>query len=465
MISNKIKIFNSNNFKDNIKNLTYELNNIFNNNNDDISLLLKEKNINTRIRKITFTDALIYKFKYAERYKTQKNIINDYKLEKNIYCDNTSFFRKEQKIPLEYYDNIFQKVLALFKKYSKKTQYTIIGVDGTYNNTNYNINPKVETSLNMGYFDITNGIPLEIDHIGNKKNTEIQSFISAIKDKKIKEDNVIFVCDRAYFSYGLIKFLNNNNYKYVIRIKNNSKHITNSNNEKNIKNFPKVPDNTRFINYNFLKEYTKDLYNKKTDKKEKYKITQKVNCNIATNLDLTYIDDDIKNIYNSRWSIEEYFKLIKRNFKFSLMREHNKNTSTTYKKTLVIIKIYSVLEKLFELFSDNIINNYNDNYNVKMNKSELINGLFKIIPDIISSNLDYKKLEIFFNIYTCLNFTKKDSHNARVSKIPFTKWYVKDYHANYDIQKIFDVYNNTETKINKNLKSKLKDYIFEQIIE
>jgi len=97
MISNKIKIFNSNNFKDNIKNLTYELNNIFNNNNDDISLLLKEKNINTRIRKITFTDALIYKFKYAERYKTQKNIINDYKLEKNIYCDNTSFLEKNKK--------------------------------------------------------------------------------------------------------------------------------------------------------------------------------------------------------------------------------------------------------------------------------------------------------------------------------------------------------------------------------
>ena len=64
-------------------------------------------------------------------------------------------------------------------------------------------------------------------------------------------------------------------------------------------------------------------------------------------------------------------------------------------------------------------------------------------------------------------------YNERVSKTPFTKWYVKDYHNKYDIEKLFEVYNSDTTydsddgsnqnKINKNLKSKLKNYTFEKI--
>jgi hypothetical protein len=35
-------------------------------------------------------------------------------------------------------------------------------------------------------------------------------------------------------------------------------------------------------------------------------------------------------------------------------------------------------------------------------------------------------------------------HNSQpqVSKIPFSKWYVKDYYNRYDIEKMFEVYNN-----------------------
>ena len=89
------------------------------------------------------------------------------------------------------------------------------------------------------------------------------------------------------------------------------------------------------------------------------------------------------------------------------MREHNKNTLDTYKKTYTIIKIYSVLEKIFELICDDIAEGYNSKYNVKINKTGVINGLFKIIPDIIFSQLNYKKLMVFFKTYIHLNFTKK----------------------------------------------------------
>ena len=463
MISNKTNIFNSSKFKLNINDFQNDINNLFNNADIDITNILKQQNIYTRTRKLTFKDVLCYKFLYAQKYKTQKNIIDDYKFDHKIMCDNTSFYKKEQKIPLQYYENIYEKVLNIYKKYTKQTQYTIVAVDGTYNNTNYKNNKKLETSLNMGYFDISNCIPLEID-CNNKQNSEIASFIDAILNEKIKTDNIIFVCDRGYFSYDLFNLINNSNAKFVIRIRNNSKYI-NKRKKTNIKN---IPDKTRFINYTFNKTSVRKLFNNKTKQYEQYKVTQKIDCNVATNLDNTYNDEIIKDIYNSRWDIEEYFKLIKSNFKFSIMKEHNKNTIDTYKKTYNIIKIYSVLEKIFESICENITENYNNKYNVKINKTGIINGLLKIIPNIIFNKITNDDLILFFNSYIHLNFTKKDSHNPRVSKIPFSKWYIKDYHYKYDIEKIFEAYNsdNTKTKtkkINRNLKSKLKNYIFEKI--
>lgn len=33
-----------------------------------------------------------------------------------------------------------------------------------------------------------------------------------------------------------------------------------------------------------------------------------------------------------RWDVEVFFKLIKSNFKFAVLREHNNNTTENYKK-------------------------------------------------------------------------------------------------------------------------------------
>jgi hypothetical protein len=456
-------IFDKNKFNLNIDNLVFDLNSLFKNHDVEIKNLLAQKNITLRDRIVSLTHALIYKFKYVEKYKTQNNTINDYKMDNNIQCNNKCFINKENKIPLEYYETVFHKITNIYNKYSNKTNYTIIAVDGTYNNTNYKNNGILETSLNMGYYDINNAIPVSLDPIIDGNNCEIKSFINFINKNKDKMKNIIFVCDRAYFSYDLMDFLNNNNYKFVIRIKNNCIHL-NQNKKKNKKeNTYKIPNDTRFINYNFNKEYTRILYNNKTKMKESYKITEKINCNIATNLDESYTPENIKNIYNSRWSIEEYFKFIKSNFKFSLMREHNKNTIETYKKTFVIIKIYSVLEKLIELMCDGIMEKQNTKYNIKINKTQIIHGLFVFISKIISSNINRNNLLLFYNIYVNLNYTKKNSHNPRVSKIPFTKWYIKEYQSKYEIEKIFNAYNSDDkTILNNNLKIRLKNYTFEK---
>ncbi len=51
-----------------------------------------------------------------------------------------------------------------------------------------------------------------------------------------------------------------------------------------------------------------------------------------------------------------------------------------------------------------------------------------------------------------------------MSKTPFTKWYAKDYHSQYDLQKIFIAYiEEDNSELNNNLKPKLKNFKFELV--
>ena len=217
--------------------------------------------------------------------------------------------------------------------------------------------------------DVTNDIPINID-IKNesKKNKEIQGLIDYINKSKIDLTKVIFVMDRAYFSYELFKTLNDKNIKFVIRVRNNCQHLQkylNENKEKNCKENHKPKKqkngeenhkpkkqkngeenhkpkkqkngeenhkpkkqkngeenhkpkkqkinqklkNVRFITYNATVKETK-----RNKQKEEVSILRQLECNIATNLNTTISDESIKEMYTSRWDIEIFFKLIKRNF-------------------------------------------------------------------------------------------------------------------------------------------------------
>jgi len=470
----KTKFFMSEKFNSKIKILADELNCIFKDSNEQIKRMIDKK---TRERKLSYLDCINYKFINVQKYDTQKKTINEVKYNNKILCHNSSFFRKEQQIPLQYYKNIYDKIFSIYLSKRNNNKQKVVAVDGTYNNTNIYRNGKLETTLNMGYYDTTNDVPLALNLKVDSQNKEIKSFLDDIADENIDFQNIIFVCDRAYYSYELFKMLNNIGSKFVIRIRNNSKKKINKNEIQNI----------RYINYTFDSVAQKKLFNKKTNKNELYNVTLKNYCNIITNLDNNYTDEDIKNMYVSRWQVEEYFKLIKNNFKFSVLKEHNSKTVETYNKSYIIIQIFSILSKIFELECEEITKASNDKYIYKINKTSMIEGLFKLIPNIIYSKLTVEDLFYFFNIYVQVNSTLKGASNERVSKIPFTKWYVKNYHSKYDIQKIFDAYieqntneentnnnktkrknkkNNSENKeqakINKNLKTKLKNITFEK---
>jgi hypothetical protein len=446
--------------------LSNEFNLLFKNANIDIkNSLNKDFNIKTRNNKLSFLDALCYYFNYSFIDNTKLEVVSDYNVlnDKTVHMSN--YQKKEAKIPLSFYQKIFLNIKNLFDKYKSSDNLKIkILVDGTYNNINNNNNGLLETSLNIGYYDFNNRIPIDIQFRGQEnKNKEMDSFINYIENNKMDIDNLIFVFDRAYFSYDFINYLDNKNISYVIRTRNNSLYLDKNKIKKekrNIdKNVKKINNkNIRFITFN--DRYT---FIKKDRNNNNIKLERTIECNVVTNLSLKdYNDLEIKKIYISRWDIEVFFKLLKSNFKFSNLKEHTKNTLGQYKKLYCIILIQIYIMRLIEIIYDKNINDLNkhkfnkknkNQYVVKHNNSLMIKGLKLIINSIIKSNINsdlllkysknyMKKINIQINVY-----------KERKCKNPSCKWYIKSYAEYYKYIKIIDtLVNNKLESLNKNLK-------------
>jgi hypothetical protein len=456
MIYNDIKFLSQElNFK--LKKLADDINELFKDSNNIIKNILLKKKIKTRQNKISFIDALCYIFNYSFIDNSKQSVVSSYNFENNKNANRSNYYKKELKIPISFYNDIFIKIKKLLDKYLNKNinPFNVISVDGTYNNTNLLNNKKLETSLNMGYYDATNKIPIDLEFKGIEcKNKEISSFIDYIKKNNFDIDNLILVFDRAYFSYEFIDLLIKNKLNFVIRAKNNSICIKD---EKQISN--KFTDkNIRFIKYS-----NKNITIQKDKNNNDVKIEETIICNIVTNLNIDKYDDKlIKEIYLMRWDVEVFFKLLKSNFKFADLKEHNKNTIEQYKKKYLIILINIYLVRIIELTFEKYnkkkhkfnSNKKNKNiYNIKNNNTLMIEGLKKIINPIIKSDVNQILLKNYCDCYIKKTNTIKEKSNPRVSKIPHTKWYVKSYSNYYQYVRIIDALKeNNLDKLNKNLK-------------
>ena len=188
------------------------LNNIFINADKDISKSIFDNyKIKTRKTKLSFKDALIYSLQYTQNNKTKIDIVNKFNKDIDNYekkISRTTFHEKVSNIPLSYYADVHKKLLSIYKNKFNKSKPSIIAVDGTYGNTNVkNIKGYLETSLSMGFFDVTNEIPIELIFKGEEsKNKELVSLQNYIIEHKNELKNSIFVLDRAYCSHHFIDF-------------------------------------------------------------------------------------------------------------------------------------------------------------------------------------------------------------------------------------------------------------------
>lgn len=413
---------------------------------------IRTTKLRNRTNGIQLSDLCYYRFVYSKKDITKQNIVSNINYINKNDIKRQSFDRKENNIPVRIYENIYHKMKSYYNDtYNNKDNCKLIGIDGTYNNDS-----KMNEIMNMGFFDISNGIPIDIESFGKEnKNKEIKSATEyIIKHIDLFKNNII-VADRAYFSYKFLHFLINNNIKFIVRVKGDGKMFRENalkSNKPEHEIISNVVNNCKIIRYeNMMK---KIIYNTNTKKKlDKYTLEINNDCTLVTNILEEYSNDKILELYRSRWDIEVFFKYVKNGFKFRHLRE---TLSTKCKKMyiceLIITYIAKLIEKYFEkkLF---YISNKQKNYTI--NKNNLVNGIFDyLLKTILDKTLTYQKLDIFCKAYIIRIHNKNNRTFPRMSKTPFTKWYVKGYSNHTKYLAIIDaIINNTTDTLNKNLKT------------
>ena len=385
---------------------------------------------NVRIRNIkngiTLPLAFLYRFMYSKKDKSFDNITSFLNHRFDVDFKRQSYSSKEGNISSKVYDDILTGIINLSIDMSNKHNTKLVAVDGTYN-----INHKYNEQLNVGYFDTTNNIFHKID-CNLRKNNEplsVQKFIE--KNVDLFRDKIL-VFDRAYHSKSFYNFLNDNDLSFIIRIKNNAV----------IKNLTKF----RVIKMSF--QSTKSLIAPKSKHKNgELLVASLEKCMVLTNIKSSITDDKILEYYHLRWNIEVKFKLLKQNFKFAVQKEHNNDC---IKKNIMCDLILMNIVHLISYIAS-------EKYN-----TQIINGIYDhLIYDIINGELSTEKILKFIKKYIVIKKNAKERTFPRVSKLPFSKWYVKGYSIYTQFKKILEALKDEKTckKLNKNDKVRIKKII------
>lgn len=442
-------------FINDIKNCFYE----------SASNLTDYKKYNKKI-KVDLNNLILFEFIntfYSKEESTEKISILT-----NTSYSRSSYYKQTNQIDLNFFQELSKNISLICNKVlfgTHKNKYTFIAIDGTYSNGE-NYSP----SLNMGYFDIFNNIPIEITFEGTEnRNKEIKCLIEKITEDILFFKNKVIVVDRLYFCYDFIYFLIKNNINFIIRCKGNCKNLKLEKITKDKKLIELIKNNTRIIHNTDTINKTISIHNKsKKDKADKtvFNVDIKNDCTIITNLSKHFSNNEILNIYRSRWSIETYFKLVKHNFNFQHLT--NKNELEIKKQFLCINMMCSICKVLDHFLTktkkddnssllEDIIIKCNESKLLRFFKDILLKEL--IIPNKNQSVVDFNKnINSKLKIYTEVRKYKKNDSNPRQCKTPFLKWYVKAYSNQGQITKILRAMQDDDIEsLNDNLKLKAKN--------
>lgn len=390
----------------------------------------KNNNKNLRNSKISLHDIIYYQFKYSSINITKNAIISEINLNNNKCIHNSCFLKKQNNISLKWFELLLFKISNLCDEYilknnNSKNKTKIVAIDGTYSN-----NHKQKPMLNLGIYDVTNKIPINlVFKDARNRNKEILSATKFIKNNVSLFKNSIILFDRGYFSYDFINFLNKNNIKFVIRCKSNTK----------IRNMPNIQY------FEFVSKITKTI-NLKSKKDKQY---TKVKCEIDNNYKfISNIDDvskeTISELYKYRWDIETYFKFIKNNFKIQHTKENKSiNVKKIFICSLILTKIMKIINHITK--------------NKKINNTHFMTGMSErlFLEKMIKGNLDIAFMDKFNKNYIKKDYNKQNRHFPRISNIPFSKWYVKKFSVDAEINKILEaIMCNKVNDLDKNKKLK-----------
>ena len=383
-------------------------------------MIIYNHNYVQKIQKTTILDAFLYRLLYAKNDNSHDIVvsqINKFRTENltgklSTVVSRESFTYRENMLTVDDYKNLFEKLEKYITKKHQHTREHIqrrIAVDGTHvnllkklANEGYRLNETGGSAdaLVIGVYDITYNNPLALEMV--KHHNERQAFM----DLNLKEyENTVFIFDKGFESDGMIEYMENRNFSYIFSLKKNSTLIGSTD------------DTTIVYNYN------NKIYKLRV---VKY-IIEDDDYYLLTNLmDTTeYSIQILKNMYHERWTIEEYFKILKTILKGSNINEECEvNIIKTFYAQLIMSSLQSYILNL--AYKHKILKDKQ-----YVNKTVLMEGIFeKFIFDLLyfrEFNLDYVKN--FYAIYLVKRYDKYyiKKKAKREAIRPHKKWYFKRY--------------------------------------
>lgn len=376
----------------------------------------------SRKRKTDIFDAFSFRILNVLNNESEQSIISYINNFKNKNITKKAYVDRDNQINLQFYE-YFIKQLSSFNNCgdnnSELFNYNVLSVDGTdiHLNQNFffakynypkNTNGKCVMPLVTGIYNITKKSPVYLEL--EKHLNERKSFLEFIKkSNNIKEikDTDIFIFDRGYYSKDFIDELNKLNIKYIIR-SNPTKLLSAGLDDKQ-----------------FIENGTNDaiiIIEKQDIRILRYKIAGSTYI-LTTNLinKDKYTLDVLKELYKSRWCIEEYFKFIKRETKFDNMQQ--KSDNTVHKMRLAIIIFTQIFSLLCNIFTKLFIDSQ-----ITFNKTLALKGIIKnqlLLKMIYNKRITREYIFKFCKNYIIPYKIQKNRYYPRKSNNPNKKWYLK----------------------------------------
>ena len=395
-------------------------------------------NIIKRNRNVSLYDAVLFRLLLSSNKNTQESVTGDINYYNKKSIHRSSYVDKINKLDTTFYKkmiNIIDSIDSKNNTYSKE----IIAVDGTYVNTiskvkNINVKPNKKnnstTLLISGLYNVSYNYPITIDLINHKN--ERKAFIEQLNNNN--SNNSIYVFDRGYYSNDMFYKLHSLNIHFICRIKMNS----------------------LLIKKNKIDSVSKIFYNGTQFKIRiiKYSINNN-DYYIASNLfDINEFSvDKIKQIYHDRWTIEEYFKHIKKHTKIDNINGKNINNlySIVY-STLIMSKLTYKISSIISNLKLFIKTKY------KINNSLLTYGIYNHLLYNLIYNIEMNSSNMtrFIKSYVSFIRNKPNRHFKRECKSPN----LKSYHKNSLKQKSKNMSNKSIIEMYKK-----KESMFELILK
>lgn len=381
---------------------------------NDIKKYLKElsKKLGFKKRKTSIYDAFIFKLLYTMNDSCQELVATKINLFNNNDASRIAYLKRINNIDV----SVFEKFNDFFNKrvdyyfHNDNKDYTIYA-DGTYTQLKEALNKDCKrvknnnsvTCLSTGIFNVTYNEPT-ILKFENNETSEKESFKNIFENLKMSNEKQIFVFDRGYVNYFLFNEININNKYFISRVKKNTKYLNISKEDQIIQ----INDTCKF-------RYIKYIIND----------NEYLLCTNLFDFDI----EILKMIYHKRWSIEEYFKLIK---KTTNINKNNEALINNIKKSFVF---YNIVSKLVYLIKNNFekqINNSKNKTIKKINLSHLVNTLYNsdFYIKFFYGRHNEKSLNNIFKLAIKFLYFVEEISNLRVCKRSNYLSYYKSYSIN-----------------------------------